>query len=204
MPRISIVDYGVGNIASVSNALAHVGVEAGIVSNPAELRDCGHVLLPGVGAFGPASDRLRAAGLVDALVEHATVRGRPLLGICLGMQLLMDRSSEAGDHRGLGLVAGSVEPLSGISAGLVVPHVGWNEVDFVRESPLADRGTRASFYFVHGYYCKAADPAHVVGEVHYGSPFPAVIAAGNVVGCQFHPEKSQRHGLAILERFSRM
>ena len=200
---ISILDYGIGNLASVSNALTFLGLRNELVSSPAQVKTCGHLVLPGVGAFASAMDALREAGLVDSLHEHATTSQRPLLGICLGMQLLMDEGREAGAHPGLAFIRGIVEPLPA-GTGLVVPHVGWNDVRPVRESRLReDPEGIDSFYFVHSYFCDVADPTHVTGMTEYGAEFPSMIERDNVFGCQFHPEKSQRHGLSILSRFSK-
>jgi imidazole glycerol-phosphate synthase subunit HisH len=205
MTTVAILDYGVGNLASVRNALSHLGIGSETISRADEVAACGRLLLPGVGAFGPASRILRESGLADAIVEHARVRQRPLLGVCLGMQLLMDVGHEDGEHRGLGLLPGSVESLADIAGGLVVPHVGWNEVVPAGPSRIFDGGEgKPCFYFVHGYYCRLDDPSTAVGITHYGGSFPAVVERDNVFGCQFHPEKSQRHGLAILERFGRL
>lgn len=202
---ISILDYGIGNIASVRNALDFLEVPNEIIADAAQVVTCSHLLLPGVGAFAPAMCALHDAGLADAVLEHAKVRQRPLLGICLGMQLLLGESFEAGVHPGLGLVEGSVRPLAGVVGTLVVPHVGWNDVRPTRESCLLESGTTPqSFYFVHSYYCDVSDPAQVTGTTEYGILFPATLQRDNVFGCQFHPEKSQRHGLAILQRFSRV
>jgi imidazole glycerol-phosphate synthase subunit HisH len=205
MKSVAILDYGVGNLASVRNALSHLGIDSDTISQPAQVAGCGHLLLPGVGAFGPASRILRESGLADAIIEHARIRQRPLLGVCLGMQLLLDLGHEDGEHPGLGLLPGSVEPLADIAGGLVVPHVGWNEVSATGPSRIFDPGGgKPCFYFVHGYYCRVKEPALAVGMTKYGGSFPAVVERDNVFGCQFHPEKSQRHGLAILERFGRV
>ncbi|OGT54534.1 MAG: imidazole glycerol phosphate synthase, glutamine amidotransferase subunit [Gammaproteobacteria bacterium RIFCSPHIGHO2_12_FULL_63_22] len=198
---ISILDYGIGNLASVRNALKYLGLPNQTISSPAQVKASGHLLLPGVGAFAAAMDALVQNGLVDALREHATAKQRPLLGICLGMQLLMDEGREAGRHAGLGLIKGIVEPLP-VDAGLVIPHMGWNDVRPTRPSRLREdpAGTH-SFYFVHGYFCNASDPMDVTAMTEYGIEFPSMIERDNVFGCQFHPEKSQRHGLSILSQF---
>lgn len=202
---ISVLDYGIGNLASVMNALRYIGVECEPIESPRQVKSSGRLLLPGVGAFEPAITRLRERGLDDALVEHARIHGRPLLGICLGMQLLLGESAESGRHRGLGLIDGVVRNLGEIAPGLVVPHVGWNDVVPTRPSRLLGEDSPVqACYFVHGYYCDITDAAHVAGQTSYGSRFASVLEAGNVYGCQFHPEKSQRAGLAMLRRFAEL
>lgn len=200
---ISILDYGVGNLASVRNALTFLDLPNTTISTASQVAGCGHLILPGVGAFSPAMQALRESGLDDALREHASVNGRPLLGICLGMQLLFETSLESGTHAGLGLMKGLVTPLAGTVGDLVVPHVGWNDVVPTRSSRLLGASAEThSFYFVHGYYCVPADPEHVIGQTSYGHAFASVVENENIFGCQFHPEKSQRHGLSVLKSFS--
>lgn len=200
---ISILDYGVGNLASVSNALNYLGVECAVISTPAQVQKAGKLILPGVGAFGAAMENLNRLGLTDAILEHSRTHARPILGICLGMQLLLDGSHEGGWHQGLGLLKGQVSSLAEVAGDLVVPHVGWNEVTPKPHSALVNGpAAEHSFYFVHSYYCKLQDAAQEAGISHYGVDFCSVVECNNVFGCQFHPEKSQRCGLALLRNYS--
>jgi glutamine amidotransferase len=199
---IAIVDYGMGNLRSVRNALDRVGAESALVDDPASLRAADRVVLPGVGAFPDAIAALRERGLADALRTFAA-EGRPLLGICLGMQLLASRSSEFGDHDGLGLIPGSVELLAP-GDGLRVPHVGWNDLE-VRPAGadmFATAGDEPTFYFVHSYEFRPSAPEAIAGVTDYGGPVTAAVADGRVWGVQFHPEKSAEDGLALLARFA--
>jgi glutamine amidotransferase len=197
---IAIVDYGMGNKRSVEKALEHVGARPLITADGGELRAADAVILPGVGAFPEAMRRLRASGL-DAVVRERAEAGVPLLGICLGMQLLFDSSGEHEGAAGLGLLGGEVTALDAPK----LPHIGWNEVAFDRESPLvAGLGAAAAFYHVHSFVCRPADPSDVVGHGDYGEPFASIVARENVMGAQFHPEKSSRDGLALLRNFARL
>ena len=194
--RVGVVDLGMGNRRSVEKALAHVGADVVVSAEPAVLSRCDGLVLPGVGAFPRGMERLRASGL-DAVVGAAAAQGRPLLGICLGMQLLFDGSTELGGAVGLGLIPGAV---TGIEAGgLRIPHIGWNVVRAERPSPLLERD--AAFYHVHSFCARPADPADVVASTEYGERFATVVSRGSVHGVQFHPEKSSRDGLALLARF---
>jgi glutamine amidotransferase len=197
---IAIVDYGMGNKRSVEKALEHVGARPLITGDADELRDADAVILPGVGAFPEAMRRLRATGL-DAVVRERAAAGVPLLGICLGMQLLFHSSAEHEGATGLGLLDGDVTALDAPK----LPHIGWNEVAFSRESPLvAGLGETAAFYHVHSFVCRPADPGDVVGRGHYGEPFASIVARENVMGAQFHPEKSSSDGLALLRNFAQL
>ena len=199
-PTIAIADYGMGNRRSVEKALERVGARVLITGDHDALRAADGVVLPGVGAFPPAMDVLRAEGLDDVLRDVAAA-GTPLLGLCLGMQLLFEHSQEHGGADGLGLLAGDVVPLDG--RGLKLPHIGWNEVHWTRPSPIhAGLDDPATFYHVHTYAARPADPQDVVGEADYGSVFPSVVARNDVYGAQFHPEKSSANGLALLANFS--
>jgi glutamine amidotransferase len=200
---ISILDYGMGNLASVRNALDYLGIKNSTINKPSEVKNCGRLILPGVGAFGSAMENLNSAGLTDAIIEHASVRRRPILGICLGMQLLLDQSYEDGIHVGLGLLRGQVKPLSEVCGSLVVPHVGWNSVTPTNQASLLNPNyPESSFYFVHSYYCKLDDVEQVAGTSSYGIEFHSMVESDNVYGCQFHPEKSQKRGLELLNNFS--
>lgn len=203
-PRIAVVDYDMGNRRSVEKALEHVGADAAITREVRELERADALVLPGVGAFPSGMANLRAHGL-DALLTERVAAGTPLLGICLGMQLLFDSSSELGaETAGLGLIAGRVRALR--AAGLRVPHIGWNEVRLESDSPLT-RGLPpggAPFYHVHSYVAEPADARDVVGTAEYGERFATIVARGSVFGTQFHPEKSSRDGLTLLGAFVRL
>lgn len=203
-PRVVIVDYGLGNLLSVARAVRAAGGEPDISSDPADVVGAPRVLLPGVGAFGDGMKGLRERGLVEPLRAYAN-SGRPLLGICLGMQLLMDRSTEFGDHAGLGLVPGTVERLPGGTDGLKLPHVGWSALKPASPwpgTPLDTTPAGAEFYFVHSYAAVPAESKDRLADCGYGAgSFCAALRRGNVVGCQFHPEKSGPAGLDILKRF---
>ena len=198
---VAIVDYGVGNLFSLRCSLSVLGIEAEVTSDPVRLEAADRIILPGVGAFADAADKLRAAGLAAPICALAK-DGKPLLGICLGMQLLFDRSFEYGEHRGLGLLRGSVKPLAGVvGPSYKIPHMGWNSLKFCKSSPLFRNISEGDcVYFVHSYY--AADCEGSVSAVtDYGAEITASAEMGNVFGCQFHPEKSGKTGLAILKAF---
>lgn len=192
--RAALVDYGAGNLRSVERALGRVGFHVGRVEQPEQLEGADLVVVPGVGAFGPAARRLEQSGFSSAL--RAWVEsGHPLLGLCLGMQLLFEVSEEDGLHRGLGLLPGRVVRLP---QGLKVPHMGWNQLRVVRPSPVTARVRSGEYvYFVHSYYVQTSGE-WVVAETEYGVRVPAVVQAGPVVGFQFHPEKSGEVGLRLL------
>jgi glutamine amidotransferase len=197
---IAVVDYGMGNKRSVEKALEHVGAAPLITASPEEIRTAEAVVLPGVGAFPEAMRRLRASGLDEVVVERAE-SGVPLLGICLGMQLLFDSTTEHEGAAGLGLLAGDVTALRAPK----LPHIGWNEVEFERPSALTrGLGDVAAFYHVHSFVCRPQDPGDVVGRGDYGESFASIVERGNVMGAQFHPEKSSRDGLALLRNFARV
>jgi glutamine amidotransferase len=195
---IGIVDYGMGNKRSVEKALEHVGARPRITADHDELRSADALILPGVGAFPEAMRRLRAAGL-DQVVRERVAAGVPLLGICLGMQLLFQSSTEHEGETGLGLLAGDCTVLRAPK----LPHIGWHEVTFVRESALvAGLGAAAAFYHVHSFVCRPGDESDVVGRGDYGEAFASIVERGHVMGAQFHPEKSSRDGLALLRNFA--
>lgn len=195
---IVIIDYGVGNLRSVQNGFAEAGFTTVISGDPKEIEAADGLVLPGVGAFGQAMESLRSDGL-DQVIQRQVAKGVPLLGICLGLQLLFDRSEEMGEHQGLGLIAGDVVLFRG---ELKVPQIGWNQLEIKREHPLLD-GIKDGdyFYFVHSYYASPADQNVLLASSDYGLPFPAVVQQGNVFGIQFHPEKSSRLGLKILANY---
>lgn len=187
-----------GNLRSVQKGFERAGFKAAVVSSPAEIEGCAGIVLPGVGAFAGAMSSLQKTGMDRALTE-AVRKGIPLLGICLGHQLLFDESEEWGITRGLGLIPGRVRRLP---EGLKVPHMGWNQIEIVRPSPIMEGiPDKAAFYFVHSYYAEPVDPSHVVAVTEYGISFAAAVARENVFGVQFHPEKSSILGLRILENF---
>ncbi len=198
---IGIVDYGVGNLFSLRSSLAMIGADAVVSSDAAVLRRADRLILPGVGAFGDAAAKLRASGL-DRVVTAQAQAGTPVMGICLGMQLLFDRGLEFGTHAGLGLLPGTVAPLAGrIPAALRIPHIGWNGLRIVRPHPLLRYVQPGDcVYFVHSY--AATDCADsVIATAEYGIDVPAAVARGSIMGCQFHPEKSGEVGLRILRAF---
>jgi glutamine amidotransferase len=202
---VAIVDYGVGNLFSLKSSFAAIGVEAVVTSDKAVLSAADHVILPGVGAFGDAADKLRESGLFDFIQELAAT-GKPLMGICLGMQLLFERGFEYGEHEGLGLIAGEVRPMAEvIPEGLKIPHIGWNALKLEGEKhPLFRYLSEGDcVYFVHSFYGKNEDGS-VIATAEYGAPLTAAVARGNVCGCQFHPEKSGKVGLSILKAFCEM
>ena len=205
---IAIIDYDMGNLKSVAKAFEKVGAIATVTRDPKVLADASHVVLPGVGAFKDCMRNLEAYGLIDP-IARAVASGKPFLGICLGLQLLFDESNEFGVHKGLGLIPGRVVrfPSSKDEFGmeLKVPHMGWNEVEKAKESPLLEGVTDgAYFYFVHSYYAVPADAAVTLTRTGYGVSFTSSIAKDNVFACQFHPEKSQKAGLRVLKNFSSM
>ena len=197
MGRIAIVDYGVGNLKSVTNAMDYLGLKTCITSDRKELELADAIILPGVGAFPDAADKLRSTGLDQVLINQA--ERKPILGICLGMQLLLDRGEEVRECAGLGLVPGSVHK---IETSLKLPHIGWNSLSFPNPSPLFAGVEEGSYvYFVHSFCAVADDPATVIAQTDYGVPVTAAVQKGNVYGCQFHPEKSGEVGLQILRNF---
>ena len=198
---IAIIDYGVGNLFSLSHSVRAVGGEASVTGDAEAILRADHVILPGVGAFGDAAAKLRETGL-DAVVKEAAGRGTPIMGICLGMQLLLEKSYEFGEHRGLGLIPGEVRPiLEVIPPDLKIPHIGWNALIDVAPHPVfATVKPGDCVYFVHSYY-GAKCAKWVVANAEYGAKLTAAVAKGSVVGCQFHPEKSGDVGLGILKSF---
>lgn len=201
---IGIIDYGVGNLQSVKNSLDFLNIPSKIVKKPVQLNTCDKIILPGVGAFGTAMDKLNSLGFAKKIQNFAGKK-KPILGICLGMQLLFEKSEEYGLHQGLGLIKGKVLPFSKKVKNLPLPLIGWNNITKVKPAPfLGDIETGASFYFVHSFYCKPATTSSILASAKYGISFPAIIQQGAIYGCQFHPEKSQRDGLKILENFNKL
>ncbi|MCI7123426.1 MAG: imidazole glycerol phosphate synthase subunit HisH [Clostridia bacterium] len=198
---IRIIDYGVGNLFSLRSSLRAIGIDADYTGNPAEIRKADKLILPGVGAFRDAREALRSTGL-DRVVQEEAGKGKPLMGICLGMQMLFDRSYEYGEYEGLGLIPGEIVPMEGrIPKDLPIPHIGWNELMLKQPSPLMKNTANGDYvYFVHSYY--AETPAeYVIATTDYGVEMTAAVQKDNVSGCQFHPEKSSEVGLSILKAF---
>jgi len=201
----AIIDYGVGNLFSLKSSFGAIGEEVIVTSDPEILRGADRLILPGVGAFGDAADKLRESGLDKVLIQE-TKKGKPIMGICLGMQLLLDRGFEYGEHKGLGLIKGDIRPISDvIPDNLPIPQIGWNALRIRREKhPIfkyINEGDHV--YFVHSYYASDCDDS-VIADTEYGAYLTAAVASGNVCGCQFHPEKSGDVGLKILKAFCEM
>ena len=200
---IAVIDYGVGNLFSLCRSLEAIGQQPVVTGDPALLRQADKLFLPGVGAFADAAAKLRQTGL-DRVIQEEAAAGKPLMGICLGMQLLFEESHEFGTWKGLGLIPGKVVPMEGvIPADYKIPHIGWNALHFpggVRHPLLASVEEGDCVYFVHSYYATDCAPA-VIATTEYGTELTAAVARGNVMGCQFHPEKSGDVGMAILKTF---
>lgn len=194
---IVVVDYKVGNVESVCKAFKHIGCDVTLSRRPKDIEQAAGLVLPGVAAFGYAVQALGDAGV---LVRAAALAGTPILGICVGYQMLFDRSLEYGEHRGLGLIRGQVVP---IPAGRVVPHMGWNQVDLSAGLDLfTGLGQTKHFYFAHSFYARIEDPPARIATTDYGFAMPAAVQKGRIYGTQFHPEKSGPQGLAVLRNFS--
>ena len=201
---IAIVDYGVGNLFSLKSSLAAIGAEVVVTKDAALLRSAHKLILPGVGAFEDAARKLRECGL-DTVIKEEAARGKPMLGICLGMQLLFEKSYEFGEHKGLGLIPGSVVPMAGfIPDQLKIPHIGWNALRMKKSSPLFRFISEGDcVYFVHSYFAAHCDD-YVIADTEYGQWLTAAVQNSNVFGCQFHPEKSGSVGLNILRAFAEL
>lgn len=194
---IAIIDYGMGNLHSVSKAVERLGYEALVTSDPQEILEAPGAILPGVGAFGDAMEHLRQTNL-DEAVKFYAASGKPLLGICLGMQLLFSIGEEHGTNEGLGLLPGRIVRFQG---AFKVPHMGWNKLQFNQSSPLLDGLDEGHVYFVHSFHAKPDDPAHLLAVTDYHQPVTAIVGNGNVYGMQFHPEKSGELGMKLLGKF---
>ena len=201
---VVIVDYGVGNLFSLVSSFSAIGVDAVASGDADTIRKADKIILPGVGAFGDASDKLFNSGLADVIIEQVKL-GKPLLGICLGMQLLFERSFEYGEHKGLGLIKGEIRPIKDvIPSDYKIPHIGWNALKFHKTSPLFKFIKEGDcVYFVHSFYGANCDES-VIASAEYGANLTASVQDGNVFGCQFHPEKSGKVGLNILRAFCQM
>ena len=201
MKQVFIVDYGLGNIQSVRNAMVILGCHATVCNKAEELALAGYIILPGVGAFGDGINNLKAASFDKAIVA-AIGRGAKLLGICLGMQLLFDKSYEFGEYQGLHLLSGEVKRIDAESFDLRIPHIGWNDTALKKEDALfAGMPNPSCFYYVNSYACVPDNPAHILGEYEYGRKYVGIVRDKNIVGVQFHPEKSQKYGMQLLKNF---
>ena len=199
---VAIIDYGVGNLFSLKSSFAAIGEDATVTADPDVIRAAERLILPGVGAFGDAAAKLRESGL-DKVVIAETEKGKPLMGICLGMQMLFERSYEYGVHEGLGLIAGEVVPLQGrIPSDLKIPHMGWNKLEYEGDKDIIFKYLEDDtfVYFVHSFYATGCEDS-LIAYADYGTRVTAAVRSGNVWGCQFHPEKSGKVGLAILKAF---
>lgn len=201
---IAIIDYGIGNLFSVVSSFKYIGQEAVVTSDPEVIRKSDRILLPGVGAFGDATEKLRQTGLDKIIIEEAN-KGKPIMGICLGMQLLFEKSYEYGEHKGLGLLKGSVIGMQGvIDEKLQIPHIGYNALIFKKKHPLFKYIKEGDYvYFVHSYYAVDCEDS-LLAYAEYDKDITAIVGKDNVMGCQFHPEKSGEVGLNILRAFSEM
>lgn len=199
---VAIVDYGVGNLFSLMSSFAALGIEAVATDDPATIRSADRIILPGVGAFGDASEKLFDSGLADIVLEQAE-KGTPILGICLGMQLLFDVGYEYGTYKGLGLIKGKITPMAEVlTEGYKIPHIGWNSLSFGKEKSVLFKYLNEGdyVYFVHSYHATGCSDS-IIASTEYGVDVTAAVASGNVFGCQFHPEKSGEVGLKILKAF---
>lgn len=199
---IAIIDYGVGNLFSLTQSLKKIGAESVITGKKEQIEQADRLILPGVGAFGDAAQKLCDGGL-DKVIKSQVGAGKPLLGICLGMQLLFDKSYEYGEHSGLGLIKGEVLPLADYISGLKIPHMGWNSLEFVDNNPIFGNLNEGEYvYFVHSYFAKCGEGLSAVTD--YGIKVTAAVRKGNIYGVQFHPEKSGAAGLEILKAFNQV
>lgn len=198
---LAIVDYGVGNLFSLRSSLDYIGKQAIVTSDPAVLRMADRIILPGVGAFGDAIEKLRASGL-EKTVHREVEKGKPLMGICLGMQMLFEKSYEYGVHSGLGFMKGEVIPMEGsLPKELKIPHIGWNILEKKKDSPILHSLSEEDYvYFVHSFYVDG-DNENTIATTDYGISLTAAVQKDNIFGCQFHPEKSGGVGLSILRNF---
>lgn len=198
---IIIIDYGMGNVGSVKNALSFLGVEASVSRDITDIKKSTHLILPGVGAFGDGMKKLEEFELVDVLYKEVIENKKPFLGICLGMQLLANIGEEGGLNKGLGWVSGRVRRFQIDEEKFRVPHIGWNDIYLRNDAPLFKNITSSVFYFVHSYFFVPEDKNIIAATCDYGEKFPAAIQKDNIFGVQFHPEKSQKSGLALLKNF---
>ena len=198
---IAVIDYGVGNLFSLSHSLSEIGADCIITSDVNEIKNCDKLILPGVGAFGDAREKLKVTSL-DKIIKEECAKGKPLLGICLGMQLLFDKSYEYGEHEGLGLIKGEVLPLKDYIKDLKIPHMGWNSLTVKDDNPILNGLNGSYVYFVHSFFAKCEEGLSATAS--YGIEVTASVRKGNVFGTQFHPEKSGKNGLKILDLFNKL
>lgn len=198
---IAVIDYGVGNLFSLCSSLRYIGADVNVTSDADEIRKADKIILPGVGAFADAMNKLREKDLDKVILEEAAA-GKDMMGICLGMQMLFEKSFEYGEYEGLGLLKGSVVPMEGnLPENLKIPHIGWNQLEFTKEHKLfRNVKEKDCVYFVHSYYAEGCEDS-LTAVTDYGRKITAAVAKDNVMGCQFHPEKSGKTGLAILKAF---
>lgn len=200
--KVTVVNYGIGNLGSVRRALEDIGAEVLIANHPASIYDANRIVLPGVGAFSEGMDCLTNAGWVSALYDVVIRQGKPLLGICLGMQMLATTGHEGGEKKGLNFIPGKVQRLDTIGCKLRIPHVGWNDVKYMQEDVLFEGiPDQSDFYFVHSYAFVPENQKHIIATTSYDCDIAATIRNGNVFGCQFHPEKSSKAGMQLLKNF---
>ena len=202
---IAIIDYGVGNLFSLKSSFSAIGKEAVITNDKSVIASATHIILPGVGAFSDAAEKLRTTGMAE-VVKNEAEKGKPLMGICLGMQLLFDKSYEYGEFEGLGLIKGSVKPIADvIPKGLKIPQIGWNALEFKKDTPVFKYIYNGDYvYFVHSYYLKADNESDVAARTTYNVDIDVAVERGNVMATQFHPEKSSETGLKILKNYIAM
>jgi imidazole glycerol-phosphate synthase subunit HisH len=203
MNRVGIIDYKCGNVRSLFNSLDFIGANPFLISHAQDFKRATHIILPGVGAFEYCMDNLRHSNLIEPLSVNIFEKSKPLLGICVGMQMLLSRSAENGNHDGLGWVDGSVEKLrvNAADCEIKIPHVGWNSVRFKDENEFFKNDSDYDFYFDHSYAAQNVNSNDIAGKTEYGIPFPSVIKKNNILASQFHPEKSQTHGIQFLKLF---
>lgn len=199
---IAVIDYGLGNLGSISNALELLKLEFEVTNDKEKIRRADKIILPGVGAFGEGINNLKKLGLIDVLNKEVITKKKPFLGICLGMQIICKKGYEGGEFSGLGWIDAEVVRFDLKKNSLRVPHVGWNDIDCNLESPILKGGRNTqTFYFVHSYYVKINDEKYIIGKCNYGIDFCAALQKNNIFAVQFHPEKSQYEGLEILRKF---
>jgi glutamine amidotransferase len=201
---VGIIDYKLGNLTSVYNAIGYIGEDPLIIEDPKDFSKVGHVILPGVGAFGVGIQNLKTLGFIEAINTHAVVQQKPFLGICLGMHLLSQKGSEHGDAEGLGMIPGHVERLDPSDKSLKVPHIGWSNIEHRGLKKTYDHLEEADYYFAHSYRFVPDDEDVISSVCDYGGHFVSSVENDNIWGIQFHPEKSQKFGLAVLKNFAKI